>query len=392
VDLIFSHHNKIPRLNFEEESLAIRISSLSKSVPNIVWVYEKPDSSTFRYRVINMVNAINILNPIQARGSWFALNEIRHLISHLEKISIVVLVRIAYDERVAHLISCCKTYNIKLIFDCDDLVFNPSYVHCVLDSLDQYIEGHDNWNFWFGTISRTEEVAKWCDYGITTNRFLAKQMQYLFDSEVKVIPNFLNKEQQLISDLLFEEKNILKINKSETTTIGYFSGSPTHNKDWLIAANSIIKILKKYPRVNLHIVGYANNNWVPSGFSDQVHFHPHQHFIDLQRLIASVDINIAPLQFNTFTNCKSELKYFEAAIVGTWSLATPTFPFSEIITSPLHGQLVESDCWDEEIEKAIQLVQDFNEYKNRGIINRERVTELYGWNVHGKKILDTLLG
>jgi len=30
-----------------------------------------------------------------------------------------------------------------------------------------------------------------------------------------------------------------------------------------------------------------------------------------------VEIVIAPLQENVFTNCKSELKYFEAAIVGT---------------------------------------------------------------------------
>ena len=57
---------------------------------------------------------------------------------------------------------------------------------------------------------------------------------------------------------------------------------------------------------------------------------PLQDFVNLQRLIGEVEINIVPLQDNAFTNCKSELKYFEAAIVETVTVATPTYTFSRV--------------------------------------------------------------
>ena len=69
-------------------------------------------------------------------------------------------------------------------------------------------------------------------------------------------------------------------------------------------------------------------------YRDRIEFYPLQDFMNFQRLIAEVEINIAPLQDNTFTNCKSELKFFEAAICGTLTLATPTFSFRNSI---VHG-------------------------------------------------------
>ncbi len=45
----------------------------------------------------------------------------------------------------------------------------------------------------------------------------------------------------------------------------------------------------------------------------RITFAPFVDFVELQRLIAEVDVNIFPLVQNTFTNCKSQLKFFEAA-------------------------------------------------------------------------------
>jgi hypothetical protein len=42
------------------------------------------------------------------------------------------------------------------------------------------------------------------------------------------------------------------------------------------------------------------------------------------RLIARTEVNIAPLLDNVLTNCKSELKYFEAAVADTITIARRT--------------------------------------------------------------------
>ena len=58
-----------------------------------------------------------------------------------------------------------------------------------------------------------------------------------------------------------------------------------------------------------------------------------------QRLIAEVEINISPLKENQFTNCKSELKFFEAAACGTLTLASPTYAFKKSIVHGVTGFL-----------------------------------------------------
>jgi hypothetical protein len=58
-----------------------------------------------------------------------------------------------------------------------------------------------------------------------------------------------------------------------------------------------------------------------------------------------VEINLVPLQDNVFTNCKSELKWFEGAIVGTLTVATPTYTYRHAIEHGRTGWLVPSQQW-----------------------------------------------
>ena len=57
-------------------------------------------------------------------------------------------------------------------------------------------------------------------------------------------------------------------------------------------------------------------------------------------------MNLVPLQDNTFTNCKSELKWFEAAIVGGLTVASPTFTYRGVIEPGVNGWLAASHEWD----------------------------------------------
>ena len=71
----------------------------------------------------------------------------------------------------------------------------------------------------------------------------------------------------------------------------------------------------------------------------------------MQREQAKVDINIVPLVNNEFSNCKSELKYFETAIVGTPTCATPSFTYSSAIENGENGYLCEKGEWLRAFEK-----------------------------------------
>ena len=94
--------------------------------------------------------------------------------------------------------------------------------------------------------------------------------------------------------------------------VGYFSGSPSHARDFAIAAPAIARLMRADPRVVLRVVGFFDPHPQLAALRDRIEVAPLQDFINLQRSIAEVEINIAPLQDNVFTNCKSDRRFFEA--------------------------------------------------------------------------------
>jgi glycosyltransferase involved in cell wall biosynthesis len=74
-------------------------------------------------------------------------------------------------------------------------------------------------------------------------------------------------------------------------------------------------------------------------------------------------INIAPLDFsNPFCNAKSELKYFESAIVSVPTVASATDTFSRCIENEKNGMLAASD--DEWYRGLKKLLDDKMFYEN----------------------------
>ena len=103
-------------------------------------------------------------------------------------------------------------------------------------------------------------------------------------------------------------------------------------------------------------------------------------FRKLQRLMAEVDVNIAPLLINDFTNCKSELKFFEAAAVETTTIASPTYTFLEAISDGKNGFLAKPGEWFSKLEYLYN-----NPSENRKIAKNAHKYALE--NYHGEKFL-----
>lgn len=382
---------EIPRLTFSEEHLSTRLGYLHSKLPKVVWLYERIDDSTFRYRVINMVNALRHGASGQVAASWFLCPEIPSLLPYLQDVSVLVISRVRYDEQVAHLLVKARAHGVRLVYDCDDLVFNPEHVPLLIDALDLQPDGHAFWDFWFGISARMEAVARLCDFGIATNAFLASQMQYLYTQPVGVIPNFLNREQQAISARLMEEKRDRRFRGSGPIAIGYFSGSPTHNKDWAQVAPHVSQLLRAHPEVRLWLVGHIEGRDLPKDVMRQVDQIPFQHFVDLQRHVAAADINLAPLQINRFTNCKSPLKYFEAAAVGTYTLASPTMPYQEAMRDARHGRTVRLEHWGTALEEALCSLSNQTQWVQTAEHDAAMVTDQFGYDRQASRILKTLL-
>jgi glycosyltransferase involved in cell wall biosynthesis len=96
-------------------------------------------------------------------------------------------------------------------------------------------------------------------------------------------------------------------------------------------------------------------------FSSRIEAYPFHDFVNLQRIMSLVELNIVPLVDNVFTQCKSELKYFEAAAVGTLTIASPTSTYAAAIQHGVNGWLSSSLDWSVALDEAMATVERSND-------------------------------
>lgn len=341
----------------------------------VAYFYERPDTSTFRYRVYNMIQTLRILGE-GIGASFFGNDDKNHLDLIVDAADVIIICRARYNSHINNMITRARAKGKRVLFDVDDLIFNIDYTHLILRTLDQNIDSPEPWDHWFGMIGRIGATLKLCDGAIATNEYLADRITEFSGLSTDVIPNFLNKEQLLISDPLYQEKLRSGFRRTDEIHIGYFSGTPTHNHDFSVVAKPLARVMREDSRVRLLVVGFLELKAGLEQFSDRISFVPLQDFVNLQRLMSLVEINIVPLVDNGFTNCKSELKYFEAAAVGTLTIATPIHSYASAITDGENGYLARSTDW---YGRLGTLIDRLDEYQQIAAVAHERAIARYAW-------------
>lgn len=319
----------------------------------IAYYYDHPDGSTFRYRCYNMAQVINARMP-EATASWFfQADEAAVLDRMAEAADVLVIARARYSERLNRMITRARQLGRRVIYDVDDLVFSIDHVHLLMNSLDQELT-EAKWMYWFGYVGRLAAVLHLCQRAITTNDFLAARLRELGPvADARVVPNFLNREQMAVSGRIMAAKRANGFARDGRLHLGYFSGSPSHARDFEIVAGSLAALLRRHPHLVLRLAGYLQVPAVLEPYPDRIERLPMQDFCNLQRAIGESEINLVPLQENVFTHCKSELKFFEAGIVGTLTLASPCHAFRQAIRDGENGYLVRAMDWEERLDSVI---------------------------------------
>lgn len=362
-----SHYTDPWAQEFNERQGALRRKGV-----RVAYLYERADSSTFRYRVYNMASILSRIEYFSC--SFFFLNEVEFLIDTAEDIDVLILCRIRYNHKIGEIVNKVRRNGGRIIFDCDDLVFDSRYTHLIIETLNQDAENPVLWDNWFAYTSRLGATLRLCDEAIVTNAYLADRLREYHDVKTHVVQNFMNEEQLQISDSIFKEKTLINFRSNSRINIGYFSGTPSHERDYKIIEQTLVELMGKYNNLDILIVGYLSNQGLNAIYPDRVSIFGMHDFVNLQRIMGYVEINIVPLQNNTFTNCKSELKFFEAAAVGTLSVATPVFTYSNCIVDGSTGWLASEHSWN---EKIIEAIESRGDYPKMACLANEYVLDTY---------------
>jgi glycosyltransferase involved in cell wall biosynthesis len=366
-----------------------RMAMLTRGSPRAAYFFEKPDTSTFRYRVFNVSQALAEGTPGGPSSAWFDQDEFDRMDRVIDLCDLLVVCRARYTHRVANMIERAKTRGRRVIFDCDDLVFDLSHTHMIMDTLGQALEAGHVWDQWFANIGRVAATFALCDGAVVTNPYLAQRARDAFadDRPIRILPNFLEPRQQALSADIWQAKAESGWSRDDTVHLGYFSGTPTHNRDFALIAGVIARIMDDDPRLRLRIVGFLDLGPELARHTTRIEFLPLQDYLNLQRLIGEVEVNLVPLQDNMFTNCKSELKWFEAAVVGTLTIATPTYTFRHAIEHGQTGWLAASQNWESVLREVVRDIDGHADITWRA---RESALARHGWNNQRLVITDAL--
>jgi|AntAceMinimDraft_17_1070374.scaffolds.fasta_scaffold02122_7 glycosyltransferase involved in cell wall biosynthesis len=330
------------------KSLRERLAMLKLGTRRVAYFAPKPDSGSFRYRCYNTAQAINSHSPALS-ASYFFLSDLDHIEDLSDHADFLVVFRTPYDTDVDRLISKFRRAEKKVFFDIDDLVFDERFAPLVASSLNHKLSWGGGIDSWFSYFANTGACMKLCDEVITTNTFLAERVREYSGLPTTVIPNFVNQEQLEVSRGICVEKKGPKSGKG--LNLGYFSGSPTHAKDFSVAEAGIAAFLSGSPDSTLTILGHLELPQQLAIFGSRIVEKTYMNFLELQSAIAEVDVNLVPLQSSPFTFSKSELKFFEAALVETLTLATPAPVFSASISDGDTGFLASASEWASKLEE-----------------------------------------
>ncbi len=307
-------------------------------------------ASSFRYR------GYNIYQATKSSESWqliyFFTTELDAVFKLVEKADLLIFGRITtWSPKLDELAFLARKGGAKVLQDLDDCICGTYYIK---DAFNLISPDFVDQEYWINTCAHYELISYLADGFIVTNEYLGHKLSEAHNKKpYRVIKNFLNKEQINYSESLLKEKNITN---HQAFTIGYFSGSHTHVTDFEVVFPELLDFLDSHKDAKLKIVGLLQlppsaEKYLQSG---QIEFSPMVDFLTLEKLVSTVDVNLAPLDDNIFANCKSDLKFYEAALVKTPTIASPTFAFKKAIKPGETGFLCRPGEWYDTLEGLYQ--------------------------------------
>ena len=258
--------------------------------------------------------------------------------------------RCPVDSTVREIIALAHGHGKKVYFDIDDLVIDTSYTDDLPVVRDMSYE--DKAVFDDG-VRRIGETLRLCDGVITTTRALAGELAKYMD-EVHVNHNVASSEMAALSAAALLERR--KEPPRDYVSLGYFSGSLTHNEDFALIVPALVEVLSARPAVRLTVTGVSGLPEELKPFSSRIDLVPNVDWRELPKLYASVDVNLVPLVDTLFNRVKPENRWMEAALVGVPTVASGVGAFAEVITPGKTGILCDSA--EEWASALLSLVDD----------------------------------
>ena len=261
---------------------------------------------------------------------------------------VFVFFRCPYTDLIGAFITRAKENHKVVLYDIDDLMIDRDYTKTI-----KYLNtmSESELKLYYEGIDLNQKTLQMCDGAITTTERMAEELKK-YVPEVYINRNVASEEMLKLSEEALKNRQATEDKKIR---MGYFSGSITHNDDVQMILPVIVRLMRKYTNLNLVISGELTLPPELKEFSERIETTPFGDWKKLPELIASVDINLAPLEESVFNEAKSENKWVEAALVKVPTVASKVGAFGRMIEHGKTGYLCSDENeWEETLSKLIE--------------------------------------
>jgi glycosyltransferase involved in cell wall biosynthesis len=315
----------------------------------VLFVFDELGGVCTRYRCDHQAEELRFLG---------VSNDIAHsaeidLPAAVDQYECFLLSRVAWSNEVAEFFERARSRNKVVIFDTDDLVFEPE--------LDRHFAFLDDASdaqraAWIDKLGAYRKTLEACDGALVTTETL-RQFALRRNDRVEIVFNAISEELLRLADAaLGADGRDLAPYSGRDVTMAYLSGTPTHNRDFREAADAVLWALETYANARLLIVGKLELDPRFDRFATRVTRIRKQPWQDVPGILGDVDISLAPLEReNPFTESKSCLKYLEAGLLGVPTIASRRTDFARTIDHGRNGMLADNPHeWREALRLLIE--------------------------------------
>lgn len=268
-----------------------------------------------------------------------------------------------------------RCLNKRLIADYDDLIFGTEDIALQSSAVKNATLTPDRA---IAAFSNNLFALQEFDYVTASTEPLAERVRHFnVGANVAVVPNIVPS-----SVLSMHETLGTALRPRPSTSIGYFAGTKSHDKDFPIAAEVLHRVLLENPDFSLLIVGPVA---IPSGLAalPNVSAAPVVNYFRLPSLMTMCATVIAPLENSAFNACKSRVKFLEAALTGCRLIASP-IPDMSIIGDDYMDLAASKNDWYDALSNPL------NENERSNLANRNSEFLRAHLNVNGLEIFGEL--